>query len=332
VAISRSLTDSASSSTDASSYTFSAESLGTADSDRYILVGIAARAASARTISSVTIGGVSATILIDHSSSLSLAGFAIAAVPSGTTGDVVVTFSGTMVRCAIAVYRLLGLGSTTPTDTGTDGGVASLTTNLDINAGGAAFAVGHRAATGTPTWTNLTLDANIAVESNNSSFASDEFASAQTALAVTCAYSSNVTNVFAALSLAPVAGGTSYTITPSGGITLAGTGTEVHSKVFSPTGGVSFAGTGSMTFASGGTEYVITPSGGVTLGGTSDFIKSKFFIPSGGVVFGGEATIVRGQVWSPTGGVVFGGTGSMESNVTPPASLIKERTKVGVGT
>lgn len=213
MALSRSFTDSASSGTDASSYTFAGESFGAADSARYVLVGIGSRAGSARTISSVTIGGVSASILMDHSSSGSLAGFAIAAVPTGATGDVEVVFSGTMVRCFIGIWRILDLGSTTPTDTGTDGAVASLTTNLDISADGAAFAVGFRASAGTPTWTNLTADTTIALESNTASFASDEFASAQTALAITCAFAGNSTNVFAAISLAPAAGGSATDLT-----------------------------------------------------------------------------------------------------------------------
>lgn len=126
-------------------------------------------------------------------------------------------------------------------------------------------------------------------------------------------------------------GGTSYTITPSGGITFAGSGLDLRTKVIAPSGGVTFAGTGSMVFASGGTTYTITPSGGVTMGGDGGFLKSKFFTPTGGVTMGGTSEMIKTKIVSPSGGVLFGGTGSMSSN-TSTAVQTNERTKVGVGT
>lgn len=128
------------------------------------------------------------------------------------------------------------------------------------------------------------------------------------------------------------AAGTSYAITPSGGIALAGSGLDLRTKVIAPSGGVSFAGTGSATFSAGGTEYTITPSGGVTLAGSGDFLKSKFFTPTGGVSMGGTSEMIKTKIVSPSGGVLFSGTGSMESNTVISTGPTGERTKVGVGT
>ena len=80
-------------------YTFSALSFGTEDANRRIIVAIGAYGGTQlRTISSVTIGGVTATAItgIDVASSTSYTfktAIYEAAVPTGTTGNVVVTFS-----------------------------------------------------------------------------------------------------------------------------------------------------------------------------------------------------------------------------------------------
>lgn len=127
-------------------------------------------------------------------------------------------------------------------------------------------------------------------------------------------------------------GGTTYTITPSGGIVFSGTGTEINTKVLDVSGGVTFAGTGSVTFASGGTSYIISPSGGVTLAGTGTQVQSKVIIPSGGISFAGTGLDLRTKVIDISGGVTFGGTGSMTSNTSVVTGTVGERTKVGVGT
>lgn len=126
-------------------------------------------------------------------------------------------------------------------------------------------------------------------------------------------------------------GGTTHTISPTGGITFGGTGTEIQGKVIDTSGGVSFTGTGNITFNSGGTTYTIVPSGGITFGGTGTEINSKIFIPAGGFTFGGTATIVDGKVFPSSGGISFSGTGNMTSNTTPVSTQTGERTKVGAG-
>ena len=127
-------------------------------------------------------------------------------------------------------------------------------------------------------------------------------------------------------------GGTTYTITPSGGITFAGDGTEVNGKVITPTGGVTFAGTGSATFTSGGTSYVISPTGGITFAGVGTQVKSKTIIPTGGISFAGSGLGLRTKIVGVSGGVTFSGTGNMTSNTSSGTGQTGERTKVGVGT
>ncbi len=148
---------SAVSASDLTTYTFSSQSLGTAASNRYIIVAVMARAASSQTISTATIAGVTATQLIDFgATNTSNAGFLIAPVPTGTTGDVVVTFTGAMVRCAIGVYRVVNLKSITPVDTATSE-ATPLAGTVDATDGG--FVIGAVFSGGSITgitWTGAT--------------------------------------------------------------------------------------------------------------------------------------------------------------------------------
>ena len=131
--------------TNATTYTFSAVDIGAADTNRMVVVAIStsSNASTVRTVSSATIGGVRATVHVQ--ARLAAASFRSvhlisAVVPTGTTGDVVITMSGTMARMAIAVYRSIP-GSTTPVNTasagaGTSGAVTSRSVNLNVSNGG----------------------------------------------------------------------------------------------------------------------------------------------------------------------------------------------------
>jgi hypothetical protein len=81
---------------------------GAEDSTRRIYVFVLARASSTRSLSSMTIGGVSATFFIGNSSN-SLGPYAVYAadVPTGTSGTVSVTFNGAVNTTIISVYRVL---------------------------------------------------------------------------------------------------------------------------------------------------------------------------------------------------------------------------------
>lgn len=180
-------TDNGVSSGSVSSFTFSARNLGTASSDRKIIVATVGLGNSA-TLSSVTVAGVSATV----SFTVANVGIAIVSVPTGATGDVVVNWSAAENTVTIGVWAAYGLGSTTPTDTGSS--VADpFTDTLNVSAGGIAVGLAHIDATGgsapTFTWTGLAEVFDGAGSSPASgqahSGASSNFATAQTGLTIT---------------------------------------------------------------------------------------------------------------------------------------------------
>jgi len=181
----------ASDSADLDTYTFASQNLGTADSNRYIIVSLSARATTttAFTVSSVSVGGVTGTIVQQYSNVITnvcLSAIAIVAVPSGTTGDVVVTLSRTALRCCIALYGAVGINPTA-TDSGTSGD-ANPTYAIDIAADGVAIGVVGRAsgAADTATWTNITEDYDSVIDTTfNFTGASAAFVEQQTNLDLT---------------------------------------------------------------------------------------------------------------------------------------------------
>lgn len=140
-------------------YTFSSVSLGAAASTRVIVVFVQGVRSSGASVSSCTVGGVSATRIETESSTNFPGALFTAVVPSGTTGDIVVTFNGTMSECAIGVYRATGM-SATPADweLKSDGSSASETLTVDVVEGGAVASFALRGNNNNLTWTGLSED------------------------------------------------------------------------------------------------------------------------------------------------------------------------------
>ena len=158
---------------DRTTYTFSGVSIGTASSDRRIIVTVGNT--NTTLISSATVGGVSATIIVQRVSGggNAFAGVLIANVPTGTTADIVITFAAGVSNCKAGVYSSTGLLSDTATDTGfSDSNPGSDT--LTVIPGG--FCVGACSmldfALASPSWTALTVHYSEEQENGVSSGAS----------------------------------------------------------------------------------------------------------------------------------------------------------------
>lgn len=188
--------------TDQTTYTFAAQSFGAAAADRHIAVAISTRANAARSISSVTIGGVAATpafVANNAASGADMAAIYVANVPTGATGSVVVVMSAAMVRCAIAVYRMTGLNSATPVDTaGVAVTSAAPSVNLDVVAGGPV--IGALKAAVSSTWSYLTENFDAA-----STEASGDAASFASVLAPSTVLNQVVTDTLSGSSVAALA-------------------------------------------------------------------------------------------------------------------------------
>ena len=168
-----------------SATTYSNQNFGPASSDRHIVVVLACRVAA--TISSISIGGVAATIAIQQAQSSNRIGLAIAAVPNGTIADIVFTLSGgTLFRSLLAVYAVTGIDALTAYATAsatTNAGAMSLT--IPADGIGIAGCMSFSTSGGAFTWTNLTERSDQIVNSTTGlGTASDDFTTLQTARSI----------------------------------------------------------------------------------------------------------------------------------------------------
>ena len=139
-------------------HTFSGVSLGAESGTRRVIVGIAAGepGGTVGAITGVTIGGVSATQITTSAQTEVSIDLWIALVPSGTTGDVVVSFSGSINQLGLSVWNSRGLLSNTPIDTGTSLADPSTDTLSTVNGGFCVAVMVTDSAAGNISWTNVT--------------------------------------------------------------------------------------------------------------------------------------------------------------------------------
>jgi hypothetical protein len=151
-------------------FTFTDVPFGNADTSRLVVVYIhATGTATATTIDSATIGGVSATKVVEANSSAQIRSAAIfaALVPTGASGSVSVTYSTSVsITPYLASYSIYDLSSHTATDTAVfNVDLNSQSPSADVTftrSAGGVFIAGYNAggvdAGTTHTWTNATED------------------------------------------------------------------------------------------------------------------------------------------------------------------------------
>jgi len=156
----------ASDTTDASSYSFTSQPIGSASASRRVVVAIGWGAASGITLSSVTIGGVSASIDADSGNATGnrRVYFASAVVPTGTTATIAITLSATAARIGIGVWTLTGGSATGQTAANINNASGTLTVTTAVN--DVVLAAGfssHTSNSVTTTWSSATerYDAQI---------------------------------------------------------------------------------------------------------------------------------------------------------------------------
>jgi hypothetical protein len=164
--------DRASSST---AFTFSNVNIGTANTNRVIILGVGGFRSSALgalgTLTSVTIGGVNATRIITQLISTYGAVHLFAlAVPTGTTANIVVSH-GNAETCAIGVYSLITTAPSidaTRASSGVQTSTTLTTASATIDTGTNSAIVGfiYGVNNGSTTWTNLTENFDIDTRSS----------------------------------------------------------------------------------------------------------------------------------------------------------------------
>jgi hypothetical protein len=150
-----------------STVTFSGANFGDPRADRVIIIGVGAIADN---IASLVIGGVSGSLASGSRAQTPspfayCSGIYSAAIPTGTSGTVVITASGTTstsIAPSIAVYAAYGLFSATAVDGDAETGNAT-TKNVSVNVPSGGVVVGYGGiaqiqTTPTILWSGITKD------------------------------------------------------------------------------------------------------------------------------------------------------------------------------
>ncbi|MBL6931201.1 MAG: hypothetical protein ISR46_06840, partial [Rhodospirillales bacterium] len=166
-------------------FTFSSHAIGTASPDRKVIVGISS-VGTGRWVTSMTIGGIAAKLVVRSAMSADHVALWQADVPTGTTADIVVTFNTTSSHCAIGVYEATGVGALYSTDLDITNSAAMPTSVTCPENGFIIGVAGCTVGTDTFSWTNLTEDFDqVIAGANHYSGASDTFGSHQSERVVT---------------------------------------------------------------------------------------------------------------------------------------------------
>lgn len=191
------------------SKTWSSAGISTAAANRYIVVAAFNRVGGAVAAPTVTVGGASTTLLIgldgDAGANTTRADLFItdSAFTTGTTADIVISYSGTA-RHGYIAWAVYGISSITPADTATSS-ADPCSAAIDCPAGGVIIGVGFSGTDGTtstPTELTENVDGQIGGTSTYTGL-SKEYAAAQTALTVGCDFAATTSQAFAAASLSP---------------------------------------------------------------------------------------------------------------------------------
>jgi hypothetical protein len=143
--------------TSASVYTFSSADLGTPSLSRHIIVvGTAVIGSGSGSVTSVTVGGETGSITVQEVRTTATAFASITKVPSGGTGDIVVTFNNTFANLAISVFEVQGAQTVSSAGSFSSGNLSGSSSITTVDGGvlvGARLA-GGAASSVTLSWSN----------------------------------------------------------------------------------------------------------------------------------------------------------------------------------
>lgn len=185
------------STSNASQYTFSGVGTGTAVADRRNIVAAKARAGGGA-LTSITVGGDSATELLDAVNGEVVIGLYIILNAVGTSEDIIVTFSASHTAAAIDTWESTGLPSNTPVDSGTSTAASPTDTLTTVSGGFVVAAVGNSHASTAVSWAGVTeRDDQVVTENLGTSSGDATTTGSNLAITATITNSNDPVGVFA---------------------------------------------------------------------------------------------------------------------------------------
>jgi hypothetical protein len=343
-----------------STYTFSNVSIGTAASDRIVVICVSVQANA--TISTVTIGGINASLgkeeIYTAATPDVVASIWYAFVPTGTTATVAVTLSaGSDASITISTYEVTGASAVLSDTDGNNGAAGSISiTALTIpTGGGAIFCFTNDTRTTAVAWTNATehADANIATGSLlrhstahtttaavNPTITADGATAGQALAGIAFAATTDATASATGTGTAEATA--TATTAAAGAASGTGTAEATATTVVAATGEASGAGTATAAYATGSRVIVswvefqaeegVSDQGvGTATGtGTADAVGAQTAAATGAATGTGTADAVGEQIAAADGAA--SGTGTATADGTSFSAGVGEASGTGTAT
>ena len=173
--------------TSASTHTYAGQGIGTAATTRRVVFAIQATGGTGTAVSSATVGGTAASLIVarQHSGDTSMfSEMWWAPLATGTTADIVVNYNNTKSRSGLIVWAVY---DAFPTAADTDGSESiSPSVTITAPAQGIVLAAAHldHSASVTWSWTGISEDADERANGVNHTGASAAFTAGNASLAV----------------------------------------------------------------------------------------------------------------------------------------------------
>lgn len=123
-------------------YTFNDINIGTASSDRLVALILVGSSLTPVSLSSVTINGVAANLHLQTTGKITTTAMASLLVTSGTTANIVATWSGNSNRCVLGLYAIKSLSNTIPYATSVVNNNTGSTISNTINTAAGGLVIG----------------------------------------------------------------------------------------------------------------------------------------------------------------------------------------------
>lgn len=312
-------------------YNFASSDIGTPGTDRLVVIATSCTAGAGRTVSSVTIDGISATLAITSTSGTQNNEIWYAAVTTAnSTGTISITWSGSCTDCIVHVW--VGYpASTTPVDavgvtasSGTTRTLSNLAKNVDgftvtagrYNAGSSSTTTQNGAETVTENYDAVTFGSvgfSAASHVNTATTTTDDYT-----LTITDSAGSFVGATWGAPAVGPISGSTTLTFSTSG--TLLGAGALSASSTITFTTAGILKGAGALSAA---TTLTFTTAG-VLVGSAACSGSSSITFSTSGTLLGAGALVGATTITFSPSGVLAGiayGSGSTSLTFTLSGTL-----------
>lgn len=326
----------------AATQTIAGLSIGTAAADRLVLVGFTNRAsASPARVKNASIAGVTLDRIVAPSNLVSgsnVTSWYAAFVPTGTTGDLVVTFSGTLTTNQGGYTIIPVYGARSPVGNtkghGTLGGGntygTSISVNVDVQAGDLLVAQASAQQTAAP---SVTID----VAGSTSRGMSANVTNAYAFETIVAASMRTITADFSGVTVNNPSIN-AFVLRPAGSAGNDGTGAAVVDTAAVGTGTIEISGGGAAstdTAATGAGTVEISGGGGATVNTTSSGAGQADISGSGQADTGTSAAGVGSVAISGTGAAVVdavaAGYGPTDGEITGAGQAVTDAASISTG-